>query len=187
MNNILCSQCERSRFYMIYVILRNRANFEENPSMRAITESLRVRAGEHLSKFCEQIEQRQNFASSWKFLWPFDTPSQVVAPEVVLGGARCRAQALVWTGFRRRPRASTALQARFSPLFPLQARFLALYPFQARFPAVFSAFNPAKREHDGEFRFSIWPNTLSLRIHWAARLSLNNKRIYPWIPQGTFS
>ena len=47
-SNILCAQCERSRFYMIYGILRNPANFNENPSMRA-------RASEHSSKFCEQI------------------------------------------------------------------------------------------------------------------------------------
>ena len=63
-NNILCAQCERSRFYMIYGILRNRGNFNENPSMRAIAKILRARASEHSTKFCEQIEQRPNFATS---------------------------------------------------------------------------------------------------------------------------
>ena len=77
-NNILCAQCERRRFYMIYRIFRNRANFNENPSMRAIAKILQARASEHSSKFCEQIEQRPNFASSWKFLWPFDTPRTVL-------------------------------------------------------------------------------------------------------------
>ena len=76
-NNILCAQCERRRFYMIYRILRNRANFNENPSMRAIAKILRARASEHSAKFCEQIEQRPNLASSWKFLWPFDTSNFV--------------------------------------------------------------------------------------------------------------
>ena len=41
-----------------------RANFNENPSMRAIPKLLRARASEHSSKFCEQIEQRPNFAST---------------------------------------------------------------------------------------------------------------------------
>ena len=35
-----------------------------NPSMRAIVKILRVQTSEHLSKFCEQIEQRPNFAST---------------------------------------------------------------------------------------------------------------------------
>ena len=35
--------------------------------MRAIAKILRARATEYLSKFCEKIEQRPNFASSWKF------------------------------------------------------------------------------------------------------------------------
>ena len=60
---ILCAQCECSRFYMIYGILRNRANFNENPSMPAIVKILQARATEHLSKFCEQIEQRPKFVS----------------------------------------------------------------------------------------------------------------------------
>ena len=63
-NNILCAQCERSGFFMIYDILRNRANFNQNPSMRAIAKILRARASEHCSKFFEQIEQRPNFASN---------------------------------------------------------------------------------------------------------------------------
>ena len=49
---------------MIYGILRNQANFNENPSMRAIAKILWARASEHSSKFGEQIEQRPKFASS---------------------------------------------------------------------------------------------------------------------------
>ena len=68
-----CARCERSR---IYEILSNGANFNENLSMRAIAKILRARASEHSSKCCEQIEQRAKFASTWKFLWPFDTPKK---------------------------------------------------------------------------------------------------------------
>ena len=53
-NNIWCAQCKRSRFYMIYGNLRNQANFNENPSMRAIAKILQAQASEHSSKFCEQ-------------------------------------------------------------------------------------------------------------------------------------
>ena len=53
-NNIWCAQCKRSRFYMIYGNLRNQANFNENPSVRAIAKILQARASEHSSKFCEQ-------------------------------------------------------------------------------------------------------------------------------------
>ena len=41
-------------------------NFNENLSMRALAKSLRARASEHLSNFCEQFEQRPNFASSFE-------------------------------------------------------------------------------------------------------------------------
>ena len=53
---------------MIYGILINRANFNDNRSMGAIAKILRTRASEHSSKFCDKIEQRSNFASSGKFL-----------------------------------------------------------------------------------------------------------------------
>ena len=51
----------------IYEISNNRENFDENPSMRAIVKILRAQTSEHLSKFCEEIEQRPNFASTLKF------------------------------------------------------------------------------------------------------------------------
>ena len=51
----------------IYEISNNRENFDENPSMRAIEKILRALTREHLSKFCEEIEQRPNFASTLKF------------------------------------------------------------------------------------------------------------------------
>ena len=41
-------------------------NFNENPSMRAVAESLRGRASKQSSNFCEQLEQRPNFASTFK-------------------------------------------------------------------------------------------------------------------------
>ena len=41
-------------------------NFNENPSMRALEKNLRARTSEHLSNFCEQFEQRLNFASTFK-------------------------------------------------------------------------------------------------------------------------
>ena len=41
-------------------------NFNENPSMRAVANILRARTREHLSYFCEQFEDRPNFASTFK-------------------------------------------------------------------------------------------------------------------------
>ena len=41
-------------------------NFNENSSMRALAKILRERANEHSSNFCEQFEQRSNFASTFK-------------------------------------------------------------------------------------------------------------------------
>ena len=52
---------------MIYEILINRANFDENPSMQAIAKILRARASEHSSKFCEQIEQTPSFGAIENF------------------------------------------------------------------------------------------------------------------------
>ena len=50
-------------------------NFKENPSMRALAKILRARASEHSSNFCEQFEQRPNFASAFKLdgtiLYPY--------------------------------------------------------------------------------------------------------------------
>ena len=41
-------------------------NFNENLSMRALAKILRAQASEHSSNFCEQFEQRQNFASTFE-------------------------------------------------------------------------------------------------------------------------
>ena len=41
-------------------------NFNENPSMRAVAKIARARGGEHSCNFCEQFEQRPNFASTFK-------------------------------------------------------------------------------------------------------------------------
>ena len=41
--------------------------FNENPSMRARAKIWRARASEHSSNFCEQFEQRPNFASTFKW------------------------------------------------------------------------------------------------------------------------
>ena len=40
--------------------------FSENPSMRALAKILRARASDHSCNFCEQFEQRPNFASTFK-------------------------------------------------------------------------------------------------------------------------
>ena len=60
-------------------ISNNRVNFNENPSMRAIAKILRTRASEHLFKFCEQIEQRPNFASALNSNGPFYIPNTFCA------------------------------------------------------------------------------------------------------------
>ena len=44
----------------------NAGNFNENPSMQTLAKILQARANEHSSNFCEQFEQRPNFASTFK-------------------------------------------------------------------------------------------------------------------------
>ena len=47
----------------------------KNPSMRTLAKTLRSRASEHSSNFCEQFEQRPNFPSTFKLDGTiFDTP-----------------------------------------------------------------------------------------------------------------
>ena len=46
--------------------MSNRAHLNENASMRAVAKILRARASEHPCNFCEQLEQRSNFASTFK-------------------------------------------------------------------------------------------------------------------------
>ena len=45
--------------------------------MRAIVKILRAQTSEHLSKFCEQIEQRPNLRALENFKGPFDSPFSV--------------------------------------------------------------------------------------------------------------
>ena len=47
-------------------VLSNRAHLNENASMRAVAKILRARPSEHPCNFCEQFEQRSNFASTFK-------------------------------------------------------------------------------------------------------------------------
>ena len=61
-----CLQCQ-FLFLTCKLCLRYTAgNFNQNRSMRADAKILRVRASEHSSNFCEQFEQRPNFASTFK-------------------------------------------------------------------------------------------------------------------------
>ena len=61
-----CFQCQlfssRCKLWLPYTA----GNFKENPSMRAPAKIFRARASEHSSNFCEQFEQRPNFASTFK-------------------------------------------------------------------------------------------------------------------------
>ena len=61
-----CFQCpvfvSRCRLYLRYTA----GNFNKNPSMPALAKILRARASEHSSNYCEQFEQRQNFASTFE-------------------------------------------------------------------------------------------------------------------------
>ena len=62
-----CFQCQFFLFSRCKLCLRYTAgNFNENPSMRALAKILRARESEHSSNFCEQFEQRPNFASTFK-------------------------------------------------------------------------------------------------------------------------
>ena len=45
-----------------------------DPSMRAVTKILRARASEHSSNFCEEFEQRPNFAVTFKLKWDHSIP-----------------------------------------------------------------------------------------------------------------
>ena len=59
--------CFQRQFPRCKLCLRYKAgNFNENPSMRALANILRARSSEHSSNFCEQFEQRPNFASTFK-------------------------------------------------------------------------------------------------------------------------
>ena len=61
-----CFQCQ-FLFPRYKLCLRYTAGkFNENPSMRALEKFLRARASEHSSNFCEQFEQRPNFASTFE-------------------------------------------------------------------------------------------------------------------------
>ena len=53
-------------FKMQIMLTLTAGNFNENPSMRALPKILRARASEHSCNFCEQFEQRPNFASTFK-------------------------------------------------------------------------------------------------------------------------
>ena len=68
-----CFQCQflfsRCKLCLRYTT----GNFNENSSMRALAKLLRARASEHTSNFCEQFEQRPNFASTFK-LWDHSIP-----------------------------------------------------------------------------------------------------------------
>ena len=68
-----CFQC-RFLFSRCKLCLRyTTGNFNENSSMRALAKLLRARGSEHTSNFCEQFEQRPNFASAYK-LWDHSIP-----------------------------------------------------------------------------------------------------------------
>ena len=110
-------------------------------------------------------------------------------------GARARAQVGIYVGFCRC--ASTNLgtvpghgqrseqdSSGPAPALPCRRVFPRFFPCRGVFPRFFPhASLQNVNMISGEFRFSVWPTTLSLRIHWAARLILNNKRIYSRIPQ----
>ena len=62
----LCFQCQ-FLFSRCKLCLRYTAgNFNENPNMRAPAKILRAQASENSSNFCQQLEQRPNFASTFK-------------------------------------------------------------------------------------------------------------------------
>ena len=55
-----------------------RAIVNENASMRAVIKNLRARASEHPCNFCDQFEQRPNFASTFKLNEAIRYPSYFV-------------------------------------------------------------------------------------------------------------
>ena len=63
----ISSNCGKILFPRYKLCLRYTAgNFNGSPGMRTVAKILRAPAGEHLSNFCEQFEQKPNFASTFK-------------------------------------------------------------------------------------------------------------------------
>ena len=60
------SFCFQDANYQELCLRYTARNFNENPSMWAVAKISRARASEHSSNFCEQFEQRPNFASTFK-------------------------------------------------------------------------------------------------------------------------
>ena len=60
------------KLYLCYMA----GNFNKNSSMRALENNLRAQASEHSSNFCEQFEQRPNFASTFKLDGTIRYPSR---------------------------------------------------------------------------------------------------------------
>ena len=81
----------RCKLYLRYVYTAG--NFNENPSIRALAKILRALASEHSSNFCEQFEQRPNFAITFTLdgtirypyysihRWPDVTPQIASSPK----------------------------------------------------------------------------------------------------------
>ena len=81
--------CQVSVFvFKIQIMLTLTAgNFNENLSMQALAKILQARASEHSSNFCEQFEQRPNFASTFKLDRTIRYPLQ---SESKTKGAKCK-------------------------------------------------------------------------------------------------
>ena len=63
---------------------------------------LRARAREHSSNFCEQFEQRPNFASTFKLDGTFDTPSLVTCQYTFSGRTRKEVEKVLSCVYRQR-------------------------------------------------------------------------------------
>ena len=74
--------------------------FNENPSMRALAKFLRARASEHSSNFCEQFEQRPNFASTFELDGTIRHPSFCLAANEVNGKRKKETQWIAKIGSR---------------------------------------------------------------------------------------
>ena len=95
-----CFQCQFlfSRYKLCFRYTAGK--FNENPNMRALAKFLRARASEHSSNFCEQFEQRPNFASTFELDGTIRHPSFCLAANEVNGKRKKETQWIAKIGSR---------------------------------------------------------------------------------------
>ena len=84
-----CFQCQFSLSRRKLCLRYTGVNFNENPSMRRFGNILRARASEQSSKFCEQFQERPNFASTFRLDGTIRYPSLGECMFCSVGSTNC--------------------------------------------------------------------------------------------------